>query len=85
MEPQIDNVAAIVDTNGLISRNKNLIRVLHVDDETAFLETLKSIFLLEAYFLAVDGTSSVREAFKKLENHVYDVIVSARVPYKDCA
>jgi len=73
MEPQIDNAAAIVGTNGLISKNKNLIRVLHVDDETAFLETLKYIFSAEADFLAVDGASSVREAFEKLETHVYDV------------
>ncbi len=62
---------------------KNVIRVLHVDDDFCFLEVSKQILLLERGF-NVDTALSVNEAFKKMQSQVYDVIVSDyEMPQKD--
>lgn len=52
-----------------------LIRVLHVDDEPAFLEISKRCLEGEGDFL-VDCATSVEEALEKMGNTHYDVIVS---------
>ena len=54
---------------------KNLVRVLHVDDDLCFLEVSKQILLMERGF-EVDNALSVDEAFKKMQSQVFDAIVS---------
>jgi PAS domain S-box-containing protein len=54
---------------------ERLIKVLHVDDETGFTKASKQILENSGRF-SVDLVTSVEEAMEKLEDHVYDVIVS---------
>ncbi len=61
----------------------NLIRILHVDDETDLLKVAKRSLEMEGNFL-VDSVSSVEEATRKLKKKKFDVIVSDyRMPGKD--
>ncbi|MGF3522725.1 MAG: PAS domain S-box protein [Candidatus Bathyarchaeia archaeon] len=68
--------------------NQNLalakpIRVLHVDDDSSFLEISKEILQTENNF-EVDHALSVDEAFQKLKGGVYDVVVADyEMPKKD--
>ena len=65
-----------VDVANLASPNNNgAIRVLHVDDDENNLTISKQILLLEGNF-QIDQVLNVDEAFKKLEQQTYDVIVS---------
>lgn len=65
-----------IDASDLASSiKKNAIRVLHVDDDPAILEISKQI-LLDMGNFEVDSECSVNEAFRKLANKCYDVVVS---------
>jgi DNA-binding NtrC family response regulator len=57
------------------ANKKNIIRVLHVDDDVCLLEFSKQILTLENNF-EIDSVLSVDEAFKKMEKQTYDAIVS---------
>ena len=57
------------------SNRKNLIRVLHVDDDLCLLDVSKQILSMEHNF-EIDNVTSVDEAFQKLENQQYDAVVS---------
>jgi len=52
------------------------IRVLHVDDDTSFLNVSREILLGIDSNLKVELASNVEEAIDKLEAHHYDVVVS---------
>lgn len=52
------------------------IRVLHVDDDPAFLSVSKEILLGLDKSLKVDFVLTVEEAFDKLEADTYDVVIS---------
>ena len=52
------------------------IRVLHVDDDPAFLSVSKEILLGIDSALKVDFVLTVEEAFDRLETETYDVVVS---------
>lgn len=54
---------------------KKKMRILHVDDDAAFIAVAKQC-LEEQYQFQVDTTSSAEEALKKLENSEYDAIIS---------
>lgn len=54
---------------------KKKLRILHVDDDAAFIAVAKQC-LEEQYQFQVDTTSSAEEALKKLENSEYDAIIS---------
>ncbi len=59
------------------------IRVLHVDDEVSLLKVAKQILELQGLF-QVDSAGSVEEAFEKMKQKDYDVIVSDyQMPIKD--
>ena len=59
------------------------IHVLHVDDETGILKVAKQILELQGIF-QVDSASSVEEAFAKMKQKDFDVIVSDyQMPIKD--
>ena len=58
-----------------LSAQEKRLRILHVDDDTGFLEVTKNILEMENYF-EIDWAKSVDEALRKLENMSYDVIVS---------
>ena len=59
------------------------IRVLHVDDDPAFLKVAKQCLDTQGEF-EVDTASSVNEAFEKLKKKEYDVVVSDyQMPNKD--
>ena len=67
---------ALVDLNEKIS-------VLHVDDDSGLLEIAKQCLELDAT-VQVDTAVSVEEAFKKLEQKKFDVIISDyQMPVKD--
>ncbi|MCX8150896.1 MAG: PAS domain S-box protein [Candidatus Bathyarchaeota archaeon] len=53
----------------------SVIRVLHVDDDAAFLDVSKDLLELDGGF-KVDTALSVDEAFSKLDSQKYDVVVS---------
>src|SRR3989339_452260 len=55
--------------------SKKTIRVLHVDDDPSFLEVSKQILAIENNYV-IDNATSVDDAFKKMEQQSYDVIVS---------
>ena len=59
----------------LNTKTTSKIRILHVDDDSCFLEVSKSILELEGNF-EVDGALSVDEAVKKLEEQSYDAVIS---------
>jgi len=62
---------------------KTLIKVLHVDDEISFLKVSKQCLEMEGHF-QVDTASSVEEAFEKMKNEQFDVVVSDyMMPGKD--
>jgi len=56
--------------------NGNVIRVLHVDDDPLMLEISQQILTGIEPNLEIDQASCVDEAFKKISNNQYDVIVS---------
>ena len=59
------------------------IKVLHVDDEPAFLEVSKQCLDIQGKF-EVDTASSVNEAYEKLKKTEYDAVVSDyQMPGKD--
>jgi PAS domain S-box-containing protein len=59
------------------------IRVLHVDDDLGLLEITKQILEMQG-LIQVDTALSVGEAFEKLDNTKYDVIISDyQMPIKD--
>ncbi len=65
------------------SNKKTNIRVLHVDDDPCFLEVSKQILSIENNY-EIDNATSVAEAFKKMEQQPYDVVVSDyEMPQKD--
>ena len=53
----------------------NIIRILHVDDDSSFLEVSKRVLCLDNNF-EIEGVLNVKDAFKKLSTGNYDVIVS---------
>ena len=53
----------------------NVISVLHVDDDLSLLEISKQI-LMDMGAFKIDHACSVDEAFNKLANENYDVVVS---------
>jgi PAS domain S-box-containing protein len=58
-------------------------RVLHVDDDPGFLNVAKQCLEAEGPF-QIDGASSVAEAFERMKDNTYDVIVSDfQMPVKD--
>jgi CheY-like chemotaxis protein len=79
VEPVVQSHAEIV----VGSDEKKLIRVLHVDDETALLRVTKQCLELEG-MSQVDSVSSVEEALDKLKEKEYDAVVSDyEMPGKD--
>lgn len=59
------------------------LRVLCVDDELCSIELTKEILSINHNFV-IDGAESVKEAFKKMENNVYDAIISDfEMPHKN--
>jgi PAS domain S-box-containing protein len=54
---------------------KKKLRILHVDDDVAFIAVAKQC-LEETYQFQVDTASSTEEALKKLENSEYDAIIA---------
>ena len=54
---------------------KQIMRVLHVDDDLVFLKTAKSCLEMHGQF-EIDAASSVEDALKKLEESEYDAIIS---------
>jgi PAS domain S-box-containing protein len=54
---------------------KDLLHILHVDDDVCLLEVSKQILLMENSF-EVENVTSVDEAFKKMEQQTYDAVVS---------
>ncbi len=66
----------LIDITELTSLNeKNVIRVLQVDDDHSILEISKQI-LLDMGTFEIDNACCVDEAFKKLSSKHYDVIIS---------
>lgn len=57
------------------SNKKNVIKVLHVDDDLFFLDVSKQIISIDNNF-EIDTALSVDEAIKKMETHTYDAVVS---------
>jgi DNA-binding response OmpR family regulator len=57
------------------SNKKTITRVLHVDDDLCFLEVSKQILSIENNY-EIDNTTQVADAFKKMEQQRYDVVVS---------
>ena len=55
--------------------DKNSLRILHVDDDSCFLETSKQILPMQNNF-KIDTATSVDEAFEKMEKQTYDAVVS---------
>jgi PAS domain S-box-containing protein len=71
--------------NGALTAAKGngCIRILHVDDDPSILELSKQI-LMDMGNFEIDHACCVDEAFKKLEQQTYDVIVSDyEMPQKD--
>lgn len=66
---------ATQDVGCLIDSQTNVIRILHVDDDTSWLEVSKQILGLEGD-LEVEQAASVDEALKKLSSDTYDIIIS---------
>jgi CheY-like chemotaxis protein len=52
------------------------IHILHVDDDTSFLDVSKQILLDLSPSLDVDSAFSVDEAFNKLTAKQFDIVVS---------
>ena len=65
-----------MDVPGLATSNrKNLLRILHVDDDLCLLEVSKEILSIENNF-DIDNVTSVDEAIEKIEKESYDAVVS---------
>lgn len=64
-----------VETPTITTISSNPIRILHVDDDCAFLNMTKQCLELQTD-IRVDSTHSVQEALEKLKTKTYDVIVS---------
>jgi len=60
----------------LSTKNGDLITVLHVDDDSSILETVKLILIDMDNNIIVDPATSVDEAFEILKKKHYDVIIS---------
>jgi CheY-like chemotaxis protein len=56
-------------------KGKKRLRILHVDDDQSVLEISKHL-LMDMGNFEVDSSLSVDEAFQKLAQHAYDVVVS---------
>ena len=74
------NELSVIEThfqeiNENIKKNERCLHVLCVDDERCSIELTKEILCIEHNF-KIDGAESVDEAFKKMENQTYDVVVS---------
>src|SRR5664280_2655532 len=66
-----------------VSKGASVIRVLHVDDDPYILDVSKELLKLEANF-EIDAAYSVDEAFRKLAQQSYDVVISDyKMPQKD--
>ena len=66
------------------ANKKNVIRVLHVDDDPSILEITKLMLIDIVSSMDIDNASSVDEAFKKLTTGNYDIVVSDyEMPQKD--
>ncbi len=66
-----------------LSKKRNVIRVLHVDDDLSTLEISKQI-LLDIGSFEIDNACNVADAFKKLATGQYDIVVSDyEMPQKD--
>jgi len=62
---------------------EELVRVLHVDDDSGLLTIMKESLEMECHF-EVHNASSVEEAVKKVSQETYDAIVSDyQIPDKD--
>ena len=57
------------------SNKKSIIRVLHVDDDASLREISKQV-LMDMGTFKIDNAYSVFEAFNKLNNESYDVVIS---------
>ena len=57
------------------STKKNVIRILHVDDDLCILEVSKQILIMENNF-DIENASSVVEAIRKMKEKIYDAIIS---------
>ena len=64
------------DSKPQIIREPEAIRVLHVDDESSFLDITRQILPDIDASLEVDSATSVDEAFSKISSKDYDVVVS---------
>lgn len=63
---------------------KSSIHILHIDDDPSIREISKQILLDMDSSFVIDAASCVAEAFKKLENGQYDVVISDYdMPQKD--
>ncbi|MGA3061439.1 MAG: PAS domain S-box protein [Candidatus Bathyarchaeia archaeon] len=74
----------VVEISDLAASNKkNVIRVLHVDDDPSILE-LSKLILMDMGNFEIDNACCVDEAFKKLSAGHFDVIISDyEMPQKD--
>jgi len=57
------------------SNKKSVIHVLHVDDDSSLLDISKQV-LMDMDTFKIDNAYSVNEAFNKLTNESYDVVIS---------
>jgi PAS domain S-box-containing protein len=75
----------LVEATGLVSSDKkNVIRVLHVDDDPSILEVTKLMLMDLERGLDIVDAYCVDEAFKKLSMEQYDVVISDyEMPQKD--
>jgi len=71
------------DVGCLIGSQTNVIRILHVDDDSALLEVSRLVLGLEGD-LEVDQATSADEALQKIANGNYDIVISDyEMPQKD--
>jgi len=79
---QMSEIAVESSSQAVVDLNEK-IRVLHVDDDPGLLKITKECLEMQAP-VHVETALSVEEAFKKLENEKFDVIVSDyQMPFKD--
>ena len=72
----LNQTGLVVQVSDLAPSNKkSVIRVLHVDDDLCFLEVSKQILSMENSF-EIDNATSVDEALKKMDQQLYDAVVS---------
>jgi PAS domain S-box-containing protein len=81
-DPFSINAAQVPDSK--MPSEMEMIRVLHVDDDASFLQVSKQILMSIDSVFEVDCAYSVDDAFLRLSNKEYDVIVSDYdMPYKN--